>query len=175
MNAGVGLRIALIVFVVAILQVSAFSVVTIDGGGPDVLLVTLVSIALLRGAITGAIAGFVAGLIVDVATLGTLGLTSLLLTLAGYWAGRYGETTGRDRAHAPLVATVAATLLVDLGGLRPALDARRARLGAGAAPRPCRPRHLQRGARLPRVRPRRAGSWERRHGWSAPREVELLV
>lgn len=116
MNAGVGLRIALIVFVVAILQVSAFSVVTIDGGGPDVLLVTLVSIALLRGAVTGAIVGFVAGLIVDVATLGTLGLTSLLLTLAGYWAGRYGETTGRNRAHAPLVATVAATLLVDLGG-----------------------------------------------------------
>jgi rod shape-determining protein MreD len=112
----VGIRIALIVFVVAILQVSAFSAVTVGGGGPDVLLVTLVSIALLRGAVTGAIAGFAAGLIVDVTTLGTLGLTSLLLTLAGYWAGRYGETTGRSRAHAPLAATVAATVLIDLGG-----------------------------------------------------------
>ena len=49
-------------------------------------------------------------------TLGTLGLTSLLLTLAGYWAGRYGETTGRGRPHAPLVATVAATLFVEVGG-----------------------------------------------------------
>ncbi len=49
-------------------------------------------------------------------TLGTLGLTSLLLTLAGYWAGRYGETTGRDRPHAPLVATVAATVFVEVGG-----------------------------------------------------------
>jgi rod shape-determining protein MreD len=115
-NAAAGIRIALIVFVVTILQVSAFSAVTVGGGGPDVLLVTLVSIALLRGAVTGAIAGFAAGLIVDITTLETLGLTSLVLTLAGYWAGRYGETTGRSRAHAPLVATVAATVLIDLGG-----------------------------------------------------------
>ena len=35
-------KIALIVFVVAILQVSAFSSITIGGAGPDVLLVTLV-------------------------------------------------------------------------------------------------------------------------------------
>jgi rod shape-determining protein MreD len=112
----VGLRIALVVFVVAILQVSAFSAVSVGDGVPDVLLVTLVSIALLRGAVTGAIAGFAAGLIVDVTTLSTLGLTSLLLTLAGYWAGRYGETTGRSRAYAPLVAAVIATVLIELGG-----------------------------------------------------------
>ena len=115
MSTGVGIRIALTVFLVAVFQVSAFSAITIGGGGPDVLLVVLVSIALLRGAVTGAVAGFAAGLIVDVATLGTLGLTSLLLTLAGYWAGRYGETTGRDRAHAPIVATVTATVFIELG------------------------------------------------------------
>ncbi len=116
MSLAVGLRIAVLVFVVAILQVSAFSSIGIGGGGPDVLLVTLVSIALLRGAVAGAIVGFAAGLILDVATLGTLGVTSLLLTLAGYWAGRYGETTGRSRAHAPLVAAVAATAFMEVGG-----------------------------------------------------------
>ncbi len=116
MSPGTGIRVGAILFVVAILQVSAFSSVSTVGGGPNVLLVTLVSIALLRGAIAGAVAGFAAGLVVDVATLGTLGLTALLLTLTGYWAGRYGETTGRARAHAPLAATVAATLFVDLGG-----------------------------------------------------------
>jgi rod shape-determining protein MreD len=113
---GTASKIALIVFVVAILQVSAFSSISTGGAGPDVLLVTLVAVALLRGSITGALAGFLAGLIVDVTTLGTLGLTSLLLTLAGYWAGRYGETTGRGRPHAPLVATVAATVFVEVGG-----------------------------------------------------------
>jgi rod shape-determining protein MreD len=76
--------------------------------------VTLISIALLRGSIAGAVAGFAGGLIVDVATLGTLGVTSLLFTIAGFWAGRYGETTGRDRAHAPLLAIVVITLLVGL-------------------------------------------------------------
>lgn len=111
----VGVRIGLLVFVVAILQVSALSSVTVAGGGPELLLVTLVAIALLRGSVAGAVSGFVAGLLVDVATLGTLGLTSLLLTLAGYWAGRYGETTGRSRPHAPLAAVVAATCLVVLG------------------------------------------------------------
>jgi rod shape-determining protein MreD len=115
-TAAAGARIALIVFVVAILQVSAFSSITVGGAALDVLLVSLVSIALLRGAIAGAVAGFAAGLLVDVATLGTLGMTSLLLTLAGFWAGRYGETTGRGRPHAPLVAALAATAFVEIGG-----------------------------------------------------------
>ena len=78
---------------------------------PDLLLVTLVSVALLRGAITGALAGFFAGILVDVATLQTLGLTSLVLTVAGYWIGRYGETTGRDRSHAPLLSVLVITVL----------------------------------------------------------------
>jgi rod shape-determining protein MreD len=81
------------------------------GGTPDLLLVTLVAIALLRGAMFGAACGFFAGLIVDTAFLQPLGLTSLLLTLAGYWTGRYGETTGRDRAHAPLLSVAVITVL----------------------------------------------------------------
>ena len=116
MTIGSAVRVALVVFVVAIMQVSAFSSVTTAGNGPNFLLVTLVAIALLRGSVTGAVAGFAAGLLVDVATLGTLGLTSLLLTLVGYWAGRYGETTGRGRVQAPLLATLAATVFLELGG-----------------------------------------------------------
>ena len=111
MSPGTAAKVALIVFFVAIMQVSAFSTIAIGGAGPNVLLVTLVAVALLRGSITGAVAGFLAGLIVDVTTLGTLGITSLLLTLAGYWAGRYGETTGRGRPHAPLVAVIWNALL----------------------------------------------------------------
>lgn len=111
-----GVRVALVVFAVAILQVSAFSSVTVGGGSPDLLLVTLVSVALVRGSVAGAVTGFCAGLIVDVTTLGTLGLTSLLFTIVGYWAGRYGETTGRGRPHAVLLTTLAATVFVGFGG-----------------------------------------------------------
>jgi rod shape-determining protein MreD len=111
----VALRVAAIVFVAAILQVSAWPAVAILGATPDLLLVVLVSIAMLRGSIVGASAGVAGGLIVDVAMLDTLGVTSLLLTLAGYWAGRYGETTGRGRAYAPYLAVAAITLVVGVG------------------------------------------------------------
>jgi len=111
------LKAAVLIFVAAILQVTIFSQINILGGYPDVLLLTLVAIALLLGSVYGAAAGFFAGLLVDTANLGTLGVTSLLLTIAGYWIGRYGETTGRDRVHAPFVSIAVATVLVQFGAL----------------------------------------------------------
>jgi rod shape-determining protein MreD len=95
---------AVLFFFVAIFQVTIVSSIGILGGSPDLVLVTLVAVALTQGSIFGAVTGFWAGLLIDVARLATLGFTSLLLTLAGFWIGRYGETTGRDRAHAPLLA-----------------------------------------------------------------------
>jgi rod shape-determining protein MreD len=114
-NAVDGLKAAVLLFVAAILQVSIFSQVHVVGGVPDVLLVTLVAVSLLRGSVFGAVGGFYAGLLVDTATLGTLGLTSLVLTIAGYWIGRYGETTGRDRAHAPFTSVAVVTVLYSFG------------------------------------------------------------
>jgi rod shape-determining protein MreD len=105
------LKIAALTFVAAVLQTSIVGSLELGGATPDLLLVTLVAIALLRGAITGAAVGFAAGLLVDTATLGRLGETSLLLTIAGYWIGRYGETTGRDRSHAPLLSVAVVTVL----------------------------------------------------------------
>ncbi len=116
MSAAAGVRLALVVFVAAVLQVSVFSTIVIGGAAPNVLLVVLVAIALGRGAVAGAVSGFVAGLLVDVATLGTLGLSSLILTLVGHWVGRYGETTGRNRPHAPLAGAVAAAVFAGIGG-----------------------------------------------------------
>jgi rod shape-determining protein MreD len=113
-------KVAVLVFVAGILEVSVFSDVRILGGEPDILLVTVVAISLLRGSVTGACAGFFAGLIVDTATLETLGLSSLLLTLLGYWVGRYGETTGRDRTHAPFLSVAVVTFLYALGEPAPA-------------------------------------------------------
>ena len=49
--------------------------------------------------------------------LGMLGLTSLVLTVAGYWIGRYGETTGRDRGHAPFLSVAVVTFLYAYGVL----------------------------------------------------------
>ena len=111
------LKAAALLFAAVIVQVTILNGIVVFGGTPDVLLVTLVALALLRGSVFGGAGGFFAGFLVDSATLQTLGLTSLLLTLAGYWTGRYGETTGRDRTHAPLVAVAVITLLYSLGAL----------------------------------------------------------
>jgi rod shape-determining protein MreD len=108
---------AAVLFVAVVLQISIFSEIDILGGRPDLLLVTLVMVALLRGAIFGAIAGFGAGLLYDMGTFGTLGFIALLYTLAGYWIGRYGETTGRDRSHAPLLSVAVVTILFAIGAL----------------------------------------------------------
>jgi rod shape-determining protein MreD len=108
---------AVLFFVVAIVQVTIVSSIGILGGSPDLVLVTLVAVALTQGSIFGAVTGFWAGLLLDIARLGTLGFTSLLLTLAGFWIGRYGETTGRDRAHAPLLSVAVVTVLYAIGSL----------------------------------------------------------
>jgi rod shape-determining protein MreD len=98
-------------------QVSILAGTHILGGTPDLLLVALVAVSLLRGTLVGAAGGFFAGLLVDTANLQMLGLSSLLLTVAGYWIGRYGETTGRDRGHAPFLSVAVVTLLYALGAL----------------------------------------------------------
>ena len=108
-------KVALLVFVAAVLQVSVFTSLQIGAGAPDVLLVTLAAVALLRGPIYGASAGFFGGLVVDTATLETLGLTSLLLIVVGYWIGRYAETTGKGRARAPLLSVAVATVAYAFG------------------------------------------------------------
>jgi len=113
----VAAKAAAVVFVAAMLQASVFSSVFVLRATPDVLLVTLVAVALLRGPIIGAAAGFWGGLLMDTANLQTLGVTSLLLTLVGYWVGRYGETTGRDRSHAPFVSVALITVLYAFGAL----------------------------------------------------------
>jgi rod shape-determining protein MreD len=112
-----GVVLGALVMIASIVQVSVFAPAGIAGGGVDVLLVTLVCVALVRGSVAGAVAGFAGGLLVDTATLGTLGVTALLLTVAGYWAGRYGETTGRGRAYAAPLTVAVITVLVAFAGL----------------------------------------------------------
>ena len=111
------LRIAPLVFVAAVVQVAAFSGMRVLGAEPDLMLVTIVVVGLLAGSIAGAAAGFAGGVLVDVMTLGVLGTTSIVLTLVGYWAGRYGETTGRGRPYAAPLAAFALSIAAGLGSV----------------------------------------------------------
>jgi rod shape-determining protein MreD len=116
MSPGESLRAGGLTFLAALLQPTVFATIFVFGGTSDVLLVAVVTLGLLRGSIAGAVSGFAGGLLVDFLTLDTLGVTSLVLTLAGFWAGRYGETTGRGRALAPVLAVGVITALAGLFG-----------------------------------------------------------
>jgi rod shape-determining protein MreD len=111
------LKAALVLFLAVLVHVSVLSAYSPFGGSADVVLVVLLAIALLRGSVFGAAAGFGAGLLIDTANLGTLGFTSLLLTVAGFWIGRSGETTARDRFHAPYTSVGVVTVLYAFGAL----------------------------------------------------------
>jgi rod shape-determining protein MreD len=111
-----GVKAALVLFVAAVFQLSVLTEYR-QFRTASIVLVALLSIALLRGSVFGAVAGFGTGLLIDVATLGTLGITALLLTVAGFWIGRYGETTARDRFHAPFLSVGVVTVLYAFGQL----------------------------------------------------------
>jgi rod shape-determining protein MreD len=110
------LKAAGLLFLAALLQLSVLTEYR-PFRTASVVLVVLLAVALLRGSVFGAVAGFLTGLLLDTATLGTLGFTSLLMTVAGFWIGRYGETTARDRFHAPFVSVAVVTVLYLLGQL----------------------------------------------------------
>jgi rod shape-determining protein MreD len=111
-----GIKAAVLLFVAALLQLSVITQYP-PFRTSSIVLVVLLSIALLRGSVFGAIAGFGVGLLLDIATLGTLGVTALLFTVAGFWIGRYGETTARDRFHAPYLSVAVVTILFAFGEL----------------------------------------------------------
>jgi rod shape-determining protein MreD len=108
------LKAAVVLFVVALLQLSVLTDYATFRSS-SIVVVALLSVALLRGSVFGAVAGFMTGLLLDTATLGTLGITSLLLTVGGFWIGRYGETTARDRFHAPYLSVAVVTVLYAFG------------------------------------------------------------
>ena len=106
----IGIRIALILVVTIVLQISFFSYLTFFGTTPNVVPLMVVSLGLLGGGMIGAVCGFTAGLLLDSALLQTLGVSSLVLLGAGYLAGRYRE--GAEVSNSlipPLLAGVLTT------------------------------------------------------------------
>jgi len=84
-------RLVLLALVVAFVQVGFFSEVPIFGVDVDLSPLLVAFIGLLCGSTIGAVSGFAIGLLIDLLLLQTLGLSSLIFTLIGFWAGRLRE------------------------------------------------------------------------------------
>ena len=136
-TAAVG-RLALIGLIGGILQLTAFSQITIFGVPADLAPLIVASIGFLSGSISGAVFGFCLGLFLDTALMQTLGVTSLVLTVVGYGSGRVREL--RDPAHglAPVAVGAVATAVRRAGLRGAAVPARRrgAAVDAARAPDP---------------------------------------
>ena len=80
-----------------IIQEAAVSQISIFGISADLTPLVVMRVGLLAGSIPGAIMGFGVGLLVDIVLVQTLGVTSLLFIVIGYWSGRLREL--RDPSH----------------------------------------------------------------------------
>jgi rod shape-determining protein MreD len=109
------LRLAAFVFVVVFFQIGVVSEVPVFGVNADLSLLLVAFVGLLCGSSVGAACGFAVGLLVDLALLQTLGLTSLVFTLIGYWCGRLRELRDPQGALTPLLVGAGASAVSLVG------------------------------------------------------------
>ncbi len=109
------LRLAAIVIVGVLLQLSFFSRVALFHTSPDVMPALVVSLGLLGGSMTGAVAGFSIGLLVDCLLVEALGATSLVLLGTGYLAGLFRERFDIHSALVPPLLCMGLTLFAEIG------------------------------------------------------------
>jgi rod shape-determining protein MreD len=107
-SAGLIARVAALSVAVVFFQIGVVSEVPVFGVNVDLTPLLVAFVGLLCGSTLGAVTGFAVGLLVDLALLQTLGLTSLVFTLIGYWAGRLRELRDPQAALTPLLVGAAA-------------------------------------------------------------------
>ena len=108
-------RIALLSAIIVLFEIGVVSEVPVFGVSVDLSPLLVAFIGLLCGSTVGAASGFAVGMLVDLALLQTLGLSSLIFTLIGYWAGRLRELRDPQAALTPLLVGAAASAVSLIG------------------------------------------------------------
>jgi rod shape-determining protein MreD len=108
-------RIAALVTVLVFVQVGVISEVPVLGVTIDVSPLLVAFVGLMCGSTLGALTGFAVGLLIDLMLVQTLGLTSLVFTVIGYWAGRLRELRDPQAALTPLLVGGAAAAAALVG------------------------------------------------------------
>ncbi|MBT2449163.1 rod shape-determining protein MreD [Streptomyces sp. ISL-43] len=100
-----------LVVVALVVQVSILGRLQLPGAVPDLVLLTVVALALVYGCVSGALIGFAAGLLADLAPPAdhAAGRYALVLCVIGYVAGLVRPDSGRFRsAWGPMLTVVGA-------------------------------------------------------------------
>jgi rod shape-determining protein MreD len=109
------LRLGAFALVVVFFQIGAVSEVPVFGVNAELCALLVAFAGLLCGSTVGAACGFAVGLFIDLALLQTLGLTSLVFTLIGYWCGRLRELRDPQGPFTPLLVGVSASAVALVG------------------------------------------------------------
>jgi rod shape-determining protein MreD len=109
------LRLTALALVTVIIQEAAVSQISIFGTSADLTPLVVMAVGLLAGSVPGAITGFGIGLLVDLLLFQTLGVTSLLYIVIGYWSGRLREVRDPSHGLVPMGVGAAATAFAGLG------------------------------------------------------------
>ncbi|EFF91018.1 MULTISPECIES: rod shape-determining protein MreD [Streptomyces] len=102
-----------LVVLALVIQVSVLARLHLPGAVPDLLLLTVLGLAMVYGHIGGALVGFGAGLLADIAPPAdhAAGRYALVLCVIGYFAGLIKPETGQVRSAAgPMAVVVAAAI-----------------------------------------------------------------
>jgi rod shape-determining protein MreD len=108
-------RLAALAIVSVFLQISVVAQVPLLGASGDLSPLVVAAVGLLCGAPIAAGMGFAIGLMLDVALLQTMGLTSLVLLTVGWWSGRLRETRDPQSAITPIAVGAAAAAFATIG------------------------------------------------------------
>jgi rod shape-determining protein MreD len=109
------LRLVVLAFLTVVVQEAAVSQISIFGTSADLTPLVVMAVGLLAGSIPGAVMGFGIGLLVDLLLFQTLGVTSLLYIVIGYWSGRLRELRDPSHGLVPMGMGAAATAFAGLG------------------------------------------------------------
>jgi rod shape-determining protein MreD len=109
------IRITVLVVVIVFFQIGVVSEVPLLGVVVDLSPLLVAFVGLLCGSMVGAATGFAVGLLVDLALVQTLGVSSLILTLIGYWCGRLHELRDPQATLTPLLVGAGATAAAAVG------------------------------------------------------------
>jgi rod shape-determining protein MreD len=108
------IKVFFLLLVAVVVQTTIAPYINVLGARPEVALIVVVAIAMYRGPMWGAGVGFFVGLLVDIALVQTMGISSFLYTLAGYFSGRYTAGADPDSWVPPLLAVFIVTTVVQL-------------------------------------------------------------
>ena len=114
MNGRSLLRVALVIFIVLMVQQTIMVALRVHGAHPDLLWLLPITAALLDGPETGAIVGFWAGLCFDLVLPTPLGLSALVGCLLGYAVGSLTTAADPRATWLKPVAAFAGSVAADM-------------------------------------------------------------